>query len=190
MYLFFDTETTGLITFENGQKKFPYIVELACLLSDDKGDILEQQSWIIKPNGYLIPIKSSNIHGITQEIALAKGVELHEALNEFSKIATKANAIVAHNIQFDEPIIANNFESVGLPNPLHGKIKICTLEHVMKEKSFLLLFFKNLHRVSLKTLHHRLFGTNFINAHSALNDTEALYRCFWELKKRKKLILH
>ena len=63
MYLFFDTETTGLprnwkapVTDLNN---WPRLVQLAYLLYDNKGNKISGGDFIIKPNGFTIPTDAS-----------------------------------------------------------------------------------------------------------------------------------
>lgn len=74
MYLFFDTETTGLpknwkapVTDLNN---WPRLVQLAY---DSNGNKISGGDFIIKPEGFSIPTESSRIHGISTERALRAG---------------------------------------------------------------------------------------------------------------------
>jgi DNA polymerase-3 subunit alpha len=80
MYLVFDTETTGLP--KNYQaplddfSNWPRLVQLAWNLYDAEGNKWESYSYIIKPNGFIIPPESTKIHRISQEKAEIEGVDL------------------------------------------------------------------------------------------------------------------
>ena len=86
MYLFFDTETTGLPKKWQAPvsdlDNWPRIVQLAWILSDDKGKQLAGQNYIIKPEGFLIPEESSRVHGISTEKAMNEGIALEKALSD------------------------------------------------------------------------------------------------------------
>lgn len=76
MYLFFDTETTGLpknwkasVTDVNN---WPRLVQLAYLFYDKNGAKISGGDYIIKPVGFTIPADASRIHGITTERAIRK----------------------------------------------------------------------------------------------------------------------
>jgi len=63
MYLIFDTETTGIphnktapITDLNN---WPRLVQLAWQLHDERGKLLSQHSYIIRPDGFDIPFKQN-----------------------------------------------------------------------------------------------------------------------------------
>lgn len=61
MFLFFDTETTGL--------KSPHIVQLAALLTEEDGRECARLNVIIQPEGWTIPDEAAAVHGITTDIA-------------------------------------------------------------------------------------------------------------------------
>lgn len=61
MYLFFDTETTGLPKRWNAPvtdlENWPRLVQLAWIMYDDRGNMLESRDVIVKPEGFTIPPK-------------------------------------------------------------------------------------------------------------------------------------
>ncbi len=131
MYLFFDTETTGLpinwkapvTTLSN----WPRMVQLAYLLYDKNGIEIDRGDFIIKPEGYNIPIPSSKIHGITTERALAEGRNLLEVLKKLHSLISVSELLVAHNISFDEKIVGAEFLRNGMLNNIPPKRKLCTM---------------------------------------------------------------
>ena len=186
-YLFFDTETTGLprnwYAPVEDLDNWPRLVQLAWVLFKD-GIKIESTDLIIKPEGFEIPIESSNIHGITTEIASKQGVFLHEALSRFRDLIEKADFLVAHNISFDEMIIGAEFLREKMKNSLAGKQKICTKEI---STDFCAIPGTNgkigYKWPKLSELHKKLFGNEFEDSHNALADVEATAKCFWEMKK-------
>lgn len=56
MFLFFDTETTGLPQRWNAPitdlDNWPRMVQLAWIMCDEKGNIIEERSDIVKPEGF------------------------------------------------------------------------------------------------------------------------------------------
>ena len=60
MYLIFDTETTGLPQNFNAplsdSDNWPRMVQIAWQLHDEEGKLIENQDYIIKPEGYDIPL--------------------------------------------------------------------------------------------------------------------------------------
>jgi len=80
MYLFFDTETTGLP--QNWKApvtdlgNWPRLVQLAFLFYDRSGTKISGGDYIIRPEGFTIPPDVARIHGISQERALREGQAL------------------------------------------------------------------------------------------------------------------
>ena len=58
MYLFFDTETTGLpYSSTSNYENWPRIIQIAWLLIDEDGDIKSKNSYIIKPKEFKRSLK-------------------------------------------------------------------------------------------------------------------------------------
>ena len=185
MYLFFDTETTGLprnwkapITDFNN---WPRLVQLAYLLFDGEGKKINAGNYIIKPEGFSIPVESSNIHRITNEKATSEGSPLISVLDDFKKLILQSEYLVAHNISFDEKIIGAEFLRIKMENFMVGKKKICTMQ---QSTAFCKLDgtygFK---WPKLSELYSKLFNASFEESHNAEVDINATAKCFWELKK-------
>lgn len=187
MYLFFDTETTGLprnwkapVTDINN---WPRMVQLAFLLFDDKGEKISGGDYIVKPEGFKIPADASRVHGITTERAMTDGQPVIEVLKDFRSKISAANFLVAHNMPFDEKIVGAEFLRHQLPNAINGKRKICTME-----KSVNFCAIKGPYGYKwpkLSELYFKLFREHFQDAHNAASDIEATAKCFWELRSRK-----
>ena len=189
MYLFFDTETTGLpkswkapVTDLNN---WPRLVQLAYLLYDNSGNQISGGDFIIKPNGFVIPDDSARIHGISNERAIREGQELSSVLQQFDSLIGQANFLVAHNISFDEKIMGAEFLRNGMTNSIASKAKICTME---KSTNFCAIDGPYGYKwPKLSELHYKLFGRGFEEAHNAAVDIKATATCFWELKRIVKI---
>lgn len=186
MYLFFDTETTGLpkswrapVTDLNN---WPRMIQLAYLLADADGNTLAAADHIIKPVGFTIPEDAARIHGITTERALREGVDLLAVLNEFQAALARAEYLVAHNISFDEKIMGAEFLRNGMPNTLPSKKQICTMN---SSTDFCAIPGPYGNKwPKLAELHKKLFQADFEGAHNAAADIAATAKCFWELKRK------
>jgi DNA polymerase-3 subunit epsilon len=189
MYLFFDTETTGLpknwkapVTDLNN---WPRLVQLAYLLYDNSGNKISDGDFIIKPNGFTIPADSTRIHGISNEKAIRDGQSLSSVLEKFNSLIGQASYLVAHNISFDEKIVGAEFLRNGMTNIIASKKKICTME---KSTNFCAIDGPYGYKwPKLSELHYKLFRTGFEEAHNAAVDIQATAKCFWELKKIGKI---
>jgi len=185
MYLFFDTETTGLPTNWNASvsdtENWPRMVQIAWLLYNDDGEKLDSKDFIIKPEGYTIPKNAANIHHISTVRAMKDGNDLSSVLLQFAEQIEKATAMVAHNINFDEKIVGAEFIRKNIPHQLFQKEKICT----MKESTeYCRLPGRYGYKwPNLSELHIRLFGSDFKEAHNASVDIEITSKCFWKMKE-------
>jgi len=127
-FLFLDLETTGFIKAPKGSvidlnktEHFPHIVQMSWQLQlyDRRAktfSLVSDKDYIIQPTpDYTIPAESTKIHGISQEVALARGVPLETALLAFiSDMFRKDHrgtgdtgqiTLVCHNVEFDVPIL-------------------------------------------------------------------------------------
>jgi DNA polymerase-3 subunit epsilon len=185
--LFFDTETTGLPKNYKAPysdtNNWPRLVQLAYILCDSKGEIIDKGSWIVKPYNFVIPNEASKIHRISNERALAEGLPLNIVMHNFNSILNQTNCLVAHNISFDVNIIGAEFTRLCMTSKLDSIKKICTMESTTNycaiEGTYGFKWPK------LAELYFKLFNTNFEEAHDATIDIEATYRCFWELSNKK-----
>ena len=186
MYLFFDTETTGLPRRWNAPvtdvDNWPRLVQLAWMVCDRDGEIVAKADRLVQPQGFTISPEVSRIHGITTRMAMEKGRPLKEVMEEFADRIDGVSALVGHNISFDECIVGAEFERLRMMTSLFLKPKYCTMKSSV---DYCKLPGKNgFKSPKLAELHEILFGKGFENAHNALADVEATARCFWELKKR------
>lgn len=186
MYLFFDTETTGLpgnwkapvTDLDN----WPRLVQIAWMQYDNEGNKILEQDYIIKPEGFSIPDGASRIHGISTERAEKEGVVLRGVLEEFSGLIDGASLLVAHNMGFDEKIAGAEFLRKGIKNSLFQTDRICTMkastDYCGLPGNYGYKWPK------LAELHYKLFNSEFEEAHNAAVDIAACAKCFWELKLR------
>lgn len=185
MYLFFDTETTGLPKKWNASLRnldnWPRLVQIAWLIYDLNGRKVKGKNYIIKPEGFEIPAEASKIHGITTELALKKGKTLKAVLGQFSRDMIAADYIVAHNISFDDRIVEAEFLRAGIQKSLFAPKKLCTKD--LSTKFCAIEGPGGYKWPSLSELHVKLFGCDFEDAHDAMVDTRACAKCFFELKK-------
>ncbi|MCX2718928.1 DNA polymerase III subunit alpha [Lentiprolixibacter aurantiacus] len=189
MYLIFDTETTGLPKRWDAPlsdlDNWPRCVQIAWQLHDEMGQLLDQQDYLVKPDGYTIPYDSEVIHGISTELAEQQGESLDLVLERFREVLSKAKFIVGQNVGFDINIMGAELLRQGLPNDMEQMpvLDTCTEETALLCKipggrggKFKL--------PTLSELHEFLFQEAFVEAHNATADVEATTRCFFELIRR------
>lgn len=185
-YLFFDTETTGLPRNWKAPvsdvNNWPRLVQLGWLAYDDDGNKIDGGENLIRPEGFNIPIESSNVHGITQEIAEREGETLRDVLDKFHELVSSASILVAHNMNFDKKIMGAEFIREGYSDIIENKEKLCTMESTTDFCAIIGPY--GYKWPGLSELHVKLFGEDFKGAHDAKADIEATARCFWELRSR------
>jgi DNA polymerase III subunit epsilon len=197
--LVFDTETTGLIPKKTTSlADWPRIVQLSCLFINlDKLDEMYVDNYIIKQEG-LIPIETSNIHGITNEIAEEKGINIRDVLLRFVYFLDEADVIVAHNLIFDKKIIEKELERMNYPN--YFNIKKYIIYDTMKEGKSICNIVKMTKRghgyikwPKLTELYDYLFKpksdcVEYTNAHNAIFDVLMTLRCYLKMNDVKTKI--
>ena len=180
--LVFDTETTGLPrhgrVYLPGSRGWPRMVQAAWILYNGSGRECGRQSLLVRPAGFTIPRSATAIHGITTERALREGVVLHDALCALARDVAQAGVVVAHNMGFDQGVVAAECWREGLPDPFVGKQSICTMKVSGHRPG------RNRQLLSLDDLYHTLFSCEHEGAHDAMRDAEACARCFFELVRR------
>jgi DNA polymerase-3 subunit alpha len=190
MYLIFDTETTGLPHNKTAPitdlDNWPRLVQIAWQLHDQHGKLLSQRNYIIKPEGFDIPYKAEQIHGISTKRATEEGHELKHVLEIYQEDLSTTSLLVGHNIEFDINIIGAEFIRQQLDTERFlalskldtglSSIEFCQLTGGIGGK---------LKMPTLLELHKKLFDKNFGDAHDASYDVAATGRCFFGLVKRK-----
>ena len=190
MYLIFDTETTGLPKRWNAPvsdvDNWPRCVQIAWQLHDGMGNLIEQQDFLIQPEGFDIPYDAEQIHGISTELAAIDGIPFEEALQLFKEVLGKTQFLVGQNVGFDINIMGAEFYRAGLEDPL---VSLPVLDTCTEDTALLCQIpggrggkFK---LPTLTELHEFLFNQPFSEAHNAAADVEATSRCFFELIRRR-----
>ncbi len=190
MYLIFDTETTGLPKRFNApvsdSDNWPRCIQIAWQLHDAMGNLIENQDYLIKPEGFNIPFDAEKIHGISTELAMAEGISLEEMCEKFKIALSKTKFIVGQNVGFDLNIMGAEFFRLGIENPMpelpvldtctETTAQLCQIPGGRGGKFKL---------PTLTELHEYLFNEAFGEAHNATADVEATTRCFFELVRRQ-----
>ncbi|MBN1154917.1 3'-5' exonuclease [candidate division KSB1 bacterium] len=186
MYLFFDTETTGLPKNYNAPisdvHNWPRLVQLAWSIYDKNETLIEENDYIIKPVGFTIPANVVRIHGITTEIALSKGVPIIDVLARFRTAVSRVNYLIAHNVSYDLNILGAEFMRMKTDIPFPGVRQVCTMKSTAdycKIPGTYGYKWPNLNELYMTLFHEPLAG-----AHNALSDVRACAKSFFELKRR------
>ena len=120
--LAFDTETTGLTGV---------VIQVGAVGLDAEGRELLSHAWLVRPPpGWRVERGAQRVHGISDEQLAREGLDAHDGLAAFARLATAANAagvpLVAHNASFDVRALRRTLEAIGAaPVPLDAT---CTMQ--------------------------------------------------------------
>jgi DNA polymerase III epsilon subunit-like protein len=184
--IFLDTETTGLPKFRgvnalDRQNNWPDIVSVAWLVYEN-GKLIESNYSVIKPE-WPIPEESTKIHGITEDFAIENGQPLIKVMNDLGADLSRADYVVAHNLEFDKNVLFNAMRWRLDINPwlIWPKEEICTMNRAQPELK-LPSKYRNSSQYkppSLTELYKNTFNKDPANMHNSLNDVTALAEIFW-----------
>lgn len=190
MYIIFDTETTGLPKNFNAPisdvDNWPRCIQIAWQLHDDMGRLIENQDYLVKPEGFNIPFDAERIHGISTELAQKEGITIDEVLQKFTIALSKAKFVVGQNVGFDLNIMGAEYFRKQQNSPLAEMPLLDTCTEITA--NLLQLPGGRGGRFKLPTLtelHEYLFHEPFAEAHNATADVEATTRCFLELIRKE-----
>jgi DNA polymerase-3 subunit alpha len=189
MYLIFDTETTGIPHNKSAPisdlDNWPRVVQLAWQLHDAKGKLLSRQNIIIQPDGFDIPYKAEQVHGISTKRAMEEGQPLKSVLELFLNDLRQTKLLVGHNIEFDISILGAEFMRQQFD--VEQLLKLDKLDTGIASTEYCQLaggIGGKLKMPRLIELHEKLFGVDFGDAHDASYDVAATARCFFGLIKK------
>ncbi len=185
MYLFFDTETSGLPQRWDAPasdlNNWPRIVQLAWICCDADGTPGPVNIRLIKPVGFTISPGPAKVHGISTQYAIEHGEPIEPVLKEFGEAVKASSLLVAHNIDFDRKIAGAEFLRASLPNVLEDIKRKCTMT---ESTNYCQLPGRYGYKwPTMDELHRKLFNKSFDGAHDAGADCAACMRCFFKLKE-------
>lgn len=189
MILFYDTETTGFVV--KGQPldypSQPHMVQYAGILAMDDGKPVRAFAAIIRQDGWSIPQDATAVHGISNDLALAAGIDEGVILAWHWAAMEKAKVMVAHNIGFDRDIMEIQRLRSGR-DIWKDKIKVMESADTMKMGIPVCKIpgrYSGYKWPKLEELHRHLFGEDF-PAHDALEDVRACMRCYFRMKEMEE----
>jgi DNA polymerase III epsilon subunit-like protein len=175
MYAFLDTETTG---FASGGVQ-PRIVSMAWMVADhpDRPRVFKRR--VVRPDGFSIPARAAAVHGITTERARAEGLPIAAVLAEFASDlrALRPEAVVAHNARYDLPVVAAEFQRLGVGDPCRDLSILCTVLQCRDAWPG--------ESARLGDVYQRVFGDALRDAHDAGADVRACARIFFHLASKR-----
>ena len=184
--LIFDTETSGLPASYKAPfsdvRAWPRIVEIAWIVIDPEFRPVSSSQFIVRPDGFEISAGASSVHGITTAKATAEGSPLRYVMACFAEDLSETDLLVAHNIDFDFPVVNCELIRSKVSSSLATKRRFCT----MKSTTELCNIPGNYGPKwpKLEELYRFLFARTFSEAHRAMHDVQATAECYLELCRR------
>ncbi len=191
LILVIDSETSGLVQFglPHDHPAQPDLVQLGMVLCEEDGRERAALELIVQQTAP-IPRSASDVHCITDEIAKRCGVPLAMAVASYQQFAKLAGTLVAHNLPFDERIMATALHRAGRMNgvgqtPLK---RLCTMElaeSVLRlpatERMKAAGYGHKNKKPSLAECTRYFFHEEIRGAHSALADARACARIYFQI---------
>jgi DNA polymerase III epsilon subunit-like protein len=193
LYLFFNTETTGLPRTRNAPPVaaclWPRLVQIAWAAYGEPGSCLATEAHLVYPADFAIPAAATRIHGISTARAKSDGKPLGWVMARFLRaVGEHGRVLVGHNVAFDRNVVAAEMYRLGYPKDTVEKGFYATSHLCLMTTTAafcrLLGRFGRPKYPTLAELHRKLFGEEFHDGcHRAPADVEATARCFFRLKE-------
>lgn len=191
-YVFFDTETTGIINerFPPAHHIQPRIVQLAAIVTDCAFKQQAQLCVLVRPQGYEIPAGATRVHGITTQQALDYGVPASVALAMFNNLCRMAGTLVAHNMRFDHFVVKGEYQRLGKPFAGEQTLKLCTMELsknvvcLPPTDKMICAGVQGYKSPKLEEAYRFFSGKQLAGAHNALQDVKACVYVYRSLAER------
>jgi DNA polymerase III subunit epsilon len=190
MYLIFDCSAIAKPT--NYKAPFsdtfawPRLIHLSWILLNEEYKPIEDFDCVVKPDGFSINEDISKIARIDQEEIEKKGAPLEDILEKFNASAEKAQYIFAHNLNYNENVVAAEYIRAVKNISMFKKERYC----LMQESTY----YCKLPSKSggykwptLNELHATCFNHGYSPSNNARADVIAAARCFIKLKKTGQL---
>lgn len=196
MLMFYDTETTGVPIWgePSGGDNQPHMVSLSAILATEQGEEVERLDVIVKPDGWIIPPDTIDIHGITEEYAMEHGIDEKEAAMSLADMASTADLRVGHSESFDARILRIAFKRYGMEDYADNEWKAAPkadtchmstkLVNLPPTEKMLAKNRKSPKQPTLEEAHEFFFGQKHENAHTSMGDTLATKAVYFEVLRR------
>lgn len=175
LLLFFDTETTGT------DPRFARAVEIAWIVCTSEGQIVKEETHLVKPKGFTIPDQAAAIHGITTEIAEAEGLDLSVVLKELLADVSRSGLLIGHNVAYDLDVIAHECSREKIDSQkFNEKPSFCTMKSLTSYCKIPFPSGSGFKYPKLGESYEKLVGESLLDAHDALIDTDACKMIFFK----------
>ena len=175
----FDTETDGLVV--NGN--FPNIIQISWIIMDNKGIVYKKNTELVNCN-FDHNSSAFQINKLNPDVIRKIGKQPKEAYEDIMYDLQHCSVIIAHNLQFDLPILKNEFAKYEIDFNFKNIEEFCTM--TFSEKLV------NKGKVDnkypkLTELYKFLFNHEVKQFHNANSDVNILAKCVKEMLYKKIL---
>lgn len=196
LVLAYDTETTGLPDFKAPSESAhqPHLVQLGALLVDlDSRKTIASMDVIVRPAGWTIPPETTEVHGITQEMAMDVGIAERTALEMFMELWS-GRPLLGHNESFDRRIlrIAQHRFAASVSDEQRDGWKAAKAHCTQLLATPILKLAPTERMRAAGRFHHKsanlreayefFMGTPLVDAHSAMADCRAALDVFFAIQ--------
>ena len=192
MYVFLDTETTGVPTSRSAMpasvRQWSRLVQIAWAAYDGPGSCLAVEAHLVYPTDFAIPAATTRIHGISTARAKSEGMALGWVMDRFLRAMREHGRIlVGHNVGFDRNVIAAEMYRLGYSKAT-VEMEFCATRHLCLMTTTATYCrlpgrFGKAKYPTLAELHRKLFGDTPRLCHTAPADVETSARCFFRLRE-------
>jgi len=192
LYLFFDTETTGLPRTRSAPPvaacHWPRIVQIAWAAYGEPGSCLATEAHLVYPADFAIPAAATRIHGISTTRAMSDGKPLGWVMERFLRaVGEHGRVLVGHNVAFDRNVVAAEMHRLGYAGDIVEKGFYATTHLCLMTTTAAFCRLPGRFGMpkypTLVELHKKLFGEKLKGCHRAPADVEASARCFFRLRE-------
>ena len=184
----YDTETTGLLPKNlqlnaNNLNKFPHTVQLSWIIYNTITGERQENDFIVQCP-IPIPNKSTDIHGITNDIS-HNGYDISEVLDFFLDDVKNSDLIIGFNLQYDLSIIEVELFRLNMCDEIDLLFSKQTYDVMLKCVS-ICKFPGRFGRYKWPKLSHayvHFFKKDFENQHNALSDVNATLDIYKKINK-------
>lgn len=190
MYLVFDCSSIdrarNLKSSFSETHAWPRLIHVSWILLGKDLKPIEDFDCIIKPEGFSIDDKIEKNAKIDLDDITKKGTKLEDVLNQFNASVKKADYVFAHNLNYNENVLAAEYIRKGVDIDLFLKERYC----LMHESTYFCGLPSKTGGYkwpSLRELHIACFNSAYTPTNNARADVIAAARSFIFMMKRNHL---
>ncbi|MDE3115785.1 MAG: 3'-5' exonuclease [Pseudomonadota bacterium] len=129
-YICVDLETTGLPRYDLPAEHpdQPWIASAAVIHCSADFDVIAEQYWLIKPDGWVLGEEAARVNGLTMELLHEKGKPIAEFLDTYEVHIREGRVLTAHNCRFEHKLIRGSLRRAGRDDLFELTKTVCTME--------------------------------------------------------------